>query len=69
MHRMHRIFSGNGGLVILGIRVASGKAFEFERAFAEMDQQFHLKSTCDHRLSQLLVQQPPVLIILCIDVD
>ena len=63
---MHRIFSGDGWLVVLGIRVASGKAFEFERAFAEMDEQSHLKSACDHRPSQRLVQQPPVLIILCI---
>ena len=65
---MHRIFSGDGWLVVLGIRVASGKAFEFERAFAEMDEQSHLKSACDHRPSQRLLQQPPVLIILCIDV-
>ncbi len=66
MHRMHRIFSGDGWLVVLGIRVASGKAFEFERAFAEMDEQSHLKSACHHCRSQPFVQQPLVLIILCI---
>ena len=41
---MHRIFSGDGRLVLLNIR----------------------KSARDHRRSQPLVQQPPVLIILCI---
>ena len=41
---MHRIFSGDGRLVLLDIR----------------------KSARDHRRSQRLVQQPPVLIILCI---
>ena len=46
MHRMHRIFSGDGWLVFPDI----------------------LKSARDHRPSQRLVQQPPVLIILCIDV-
>ena len=44
MHRMHRIFSGDGWLVFPDI----------------------LKSARDHRPSQRLVQQPPVLIILCI---
>ena len=44
MHRMHRIFSGDGWLVFPDI----------------------LKSARDHRPSQPLVQQPPVLIILCI---
>ena len=44
MHRMHRIFSGNGWLAFLSIR----------------------KSEPDHRRSQLLVQQRPVLVILCI---
>ena len=47
MHRMHRIFSGDGWLVFPDI----------------------LKSTHDHRPSQRLLQQPPVLIILCIDVQ
>ena len=46
MHRMHRIFSGDGWLVFPDI----------------------LKSAPDHRPSQSLLQQPPVLIILCIDV-
>ena len=46
MHRMHRIFSGDGWLVFPDI----------------------LKSAHDHCPSQRLVQQPPVLIILCIDV-
>ncbi len=46
MHRMHRIFSGDGWLVFPDI----------------------LKSAHDHRPSQRLLQQPPVLIILCIDV-
>ena len=41
---MHRIFSGDGWLVVLDIR----------------------KSARDHRRSQPLVQQRPVLIILCI---
>ena len=66
MHRVHRILSGDTWLAVLSIRVASGKEFEFERAFVEMDKQLHLKSACDHRLSRPLVQQPPVLIILCI---
>ena len=44
MHRMHRIFSGDGWLVFPDI----------------------LKSARDHRRSQRLLQQPPVLIILCI---
>ena len=44
MHRMHRIFSGDGWLVFPDI----------------------LKSARDHRPSQRLLQQPPVLIILCI---
>ena len=44
MHRMHRIFSGDGWLVFPNI----------------------LKSARDHRPSQRLLQQPPVLIILCI---
>ena len=44
MHRMHRIFSGDGWLVFPDI----------------------LKSARDHRPSQPLLQQPPVLIILCI---
>ena len=44
MHRMHRIFSGDGWLVFPDI----------------------LKSAHDHCLSQRLLQQPPVLIILCI---
>ena len=44
MHRMHRIFSGDGWLVFPDI----------------------LKSAHDHRPSQRLLQQPPVLIILCI---
>ena len=47
MHRMHRIFSGDGWLVFPDI----------------------LKSTRDHCPSQRLVQQPPILIILCIDVQ
>ena len=47
MHRMHRIFSGDGWLVFPDI----------------------LKSARDHRPSPRLVQQPPVLIILCIDVQ
>ena len=38
MHRMHRIFSGDGWLVVLDIRIALGKAFEFENRFAEMDE-------------------------------
>ena len=63
---MHRIFSGDGWLEVLGIRVALGQAFEFQCAFTEVDEQSHLKSACDHRRSQPLVQQPPVLIILCI---
>ena len=47
MHRMYRIFSGDGWLVFPDI----------------------LKSARDHRPSQRLLQQPPVLIIiLCIDV-
>ena len=46
MHRMHRIFCGDGWLVFPDI----------------------LKSARDHRPSQPLLQQPPVLIILCIDV-
>ena len=66
MHRMHRIFSGDGWLVVPGIRVASGQAFAFEPAFAEMEEQSHLKSARDRRRSQRLLQQPPVLIILCI---
>ncbi len=57
---------GDGWLIVLGIRVASGKAFEFERAFAEMDEQSHLKFARSHRRSLPLLQQPPVLIILCI---
>ena len=44
MHRMHRIFSGDGWLVFPDI----------------------LKSARDHCPSQRLLQQPPVLIILCI---
>ena len=44
MHRMHRIFSGDGWLVFPDI----------------------LKSARDHRPNQGLLQQPPVLIILCI---
>ncbi len=64
MHRMHRIFSGDGWPVFAGIRVASGKAIEFEHAFAEMDKQLHLKSACDHRQSQPFVQQPFILLIL-----
>ncbi len=44
MHRMHRIFSGDGWIVFPDI----------------------LKSARDHRPSQRLLQQPPVLIILCI---
>ena len=44
MHRMHRIFSGDGWLVFPDI----------------------LKSARDHRPSQRLLQQPPVLVILCI---
>ena len=55
-----------------GIRVASGKAIEFERGFAEMDMQLHLKSACGHRLSRLLVQEALILLILfilCIDVQ
>ena len=44
MHRMHRIFSGKGWLVIPGIR----------------------KPAPDHRPSRLLMQQPLVLLILCI---
>ena len=44
MHRMHRIFSGDGWLVFPDI----------------------LKSAHDHCPSQPLLQQPPVLIILCI---
>ncbi len=44
MHRMHRIFSGDGWLVFPDI----------------------LKSAHDHCPSQRLLQQPPVLIILCI---
>ena len=59
-------FSGDGWLVVPGIRVASGQAFAFEPAFAEMEEQSHLKSAHDHRPSQRLVQQPPALIILCI---
>ena len=47
MHRMHRIFSGDGWLVFPDI----------------------LKSAPDHCTSQRLLQQPPVLIILCIDVQ
>ena len=58
---MHRIFSGGGWPVFPGIRVASGKAIEFERAFAERDKQLPLKSACDHRQSRLLVQQPFIL--------
>ena len=38
---MHRIFSGDGWLEVLGIRVASGKAFAFEPGFAEMDEPSH----------------------------
>ena len=59
-------FSGDGWLVVPGIRVASGQAFAFEPAFAEMEEQSHLKSAHDRRRSQPLAQQPPVLIILCI---
>ena len=66
MHRMHRIFSGDGWLVFPDIRVASGQAFAFEPAFVEMEEQSHLKSAPDHCPSQRLLQQPPVLIILCI---
>ena len=44
MHRLHRIFSGDGWLIVLGIH----------------------KAARDHRRSQPLVQQRPVLIILCI---
>ena len=66
MHRMHGIHSGNGRLVVLGIRVAWDKTFEFEIRFAETDEPFHLKSARDHRRSQPLMQKPPVLIILCI---
>ena len=47
MHRMHRIFSGDGWLVFPDI----------------------LKSAHDHCPSQRLLQQPPVLMILCIDVQ
>ena len=49
-----------------GIRVASGKAIEFERAFAELDKQLNLKSACDHRQNWLLVQEALILLILCI---
>ena len=59
-------FSGDGWLVVPGIRVASGQAFAFEPAFAEMEEQSHLKSAGDRRRSQPLAQQAPVLIILCI---
>ena len=59
---MHKIFSGDRWLVVLAIRFASGKAFEFERAYAEMDKQSHLKSARGRRRSQLLLQQRPVLI-------
>ena len=38
---MHRIFSGDGWLEVLGIRVASGKAFAFEPGFAEMGEPSH----------------------------
>ncbi len=38
---MHRIFSGDGWLEVLGIRVASGRAFAFEPGFAEMDEPSH----------------------------
>ena len=41
MHRMHRIFSGDGGLVVLDLRVASGQAFAFEGRFSEMDESSH----------------------------
>ena len=41
MHRMHRIFSGGGWLVVLDIRIASGQAFAFESRFAEMDEPSH----------------------------
>ena len=61
-------FSGDGWLVSPRIRVASGKAFEFDPEFAEIDEPSRLKSVRDHRRSQALVRQPPVLIILCIDV-
>ena len=63
---MHRIFSGDGWLVVPGIRVASGQAFAFELAFAEMEEQSHLKSAGDLRRSQPLAQQSPFLMILCI---
>jgi len=59
-------FSGDGGLVVPGIRDASGQALAFEPAFAEMGDQSHLKFSRDGRWSQPLAQQPPVLIILCI---
>ena len=36
-------FSGDGWIVVLGIRVAPGQAFEFEPAFAEIVEQSHLK--------------------------
>ena len=55
-----------------GIRVASGKAIELERGFAELDKQFHLKSACDHRQNWRLVQEALILLILfilCIDVQ
>ena len=38
---MHRIFSGDGWLEVLGIRVASGKAFAFEPGFVEKDEPSH----------------------------
>ena len=38
---MHRIFSGDGWLAVLDIRVASGQAFAFESRFAEMDEPSH----------------------------
>ena len=41
MHRMHRIFPGDGWLVVLDIRVASGQAFAFESRFAEMGEPSH----------------------------
>ncbi|MDE2964922.1 MAG: hypothetical protein OXU26_13520, partial [Acidobacteriota bacterium] len=63
---MHRNFFGDGWPVFQGIRVGSGKAIEFERGFAEIDKQLHLKSACDHRLSWLLVQEALVLLILLI---
>ena len=58
--------------MIPGIRVASGKAIEFERGFTELDKQLPLRFACDHRQSWLLVQEAlilSILLILCIDVQ